>query len=99
MAGLASLAQLDVLLAACAFSLAKAAWIQLEYRVSMSAYEYDPGGETTDRPEGSKRGLERPYPDESPWNLRIGTKPEYDQASDPYLARFHGVFGVDPTMY
>lgn len=59
MARPASLAQLAVILAACALLLLKPPWIQSECRVSMSAHEYDPGWETTGRPEGSERGSEQ----------------------------------------
>ncbi len=41
----------------------------------------------------------RPYSDDSPWNLEIGSNPIYDDRSDQYITSLEGVFGSDPTQY
>ncbi len=42
---------------------------------------------------------QRPYSDDSPWNLKIGPDPLYDEFSDLMIGEFSGVFGVDPTRF
>lgn len=55
------------------------------------------GPEAVD-PEG-RAARQRPYIADSPWNLRIGPDPVYDELSDELTASLKGTFGCDPTQY
>lgn len=41
----------------------------------------------------------RPYAYNSPWNLKIGSRPEYEVVSDFIVSSFTGVFGSNPKKY
>ena len=41
----------------------------------------------------------RPYSGDSPWNLRIGPDPVYDEFSNRLVENLRGPFGCDPTQY
>lgn len=41
----------------------------------------------------------RPYSNDSPWNLKIGPNPAYDLHSDIYIEHLHGPLGANPNMY
>lgn len=47
----------------------------------------------------AQKGQERPYAEDSPWNMPIGPSPAYDVHSDGYTSAMKGVFGVDARRY
>lgn len=41
----------------------------------------------------------QPYSDDSPWNLKIGPNPVYDERSDHLIKALEGFFGSSPDFY
>jgi hypothetical protein len=53
----------------------------------------------TPAPTTSSTGCQRPYANNSPWNIKIGTSPTYAATSTYNITALGGTFGSDPTQY